>query len=114
MKVLRLFNRRLFPGVARASFFKGTAGSTQSKQWRIEWLYRYKQAKTSRITVLNIQKLYLYFVYFKLYVYFAYFKLYLYFAYFNYIFTLFTLNYMFTLFTLNCMFTLSGAARQAL
>ena len=36
----------------------------------IELLYRYKQAKTSRITVLNIRKLYLYFVYFKLYVYF--------------------------------------------
>ena len=36
-------------------------GFTQSKQWRIELLYRYKQAKTSRITVLNIRKLYLYF-----------------------------------------------------
>ena len=58
-----------FPGVARASFFKGTggllAGSTQSKQYRIELLYRYKRAKTSRITVLNIRKLYVYFVYFK-------------------------------------------------
>ena len=41
----------------------------------IELLYRYKQAKTSRITVLNIRKLYLYFVYFKLYLYFVYFKL---------------------------------------
>ena len=46
------------------------AGSTQSKQWQIELFCRYKRAKTSRITVLNIQKLYLYFVYFKLYVYF--------------------------------------------
>ena len=46
------------------------AGSTQSKQRRIELLYQYKRAKISRITVLNIQKLYLYFVYPKLYVYF--------------------------------------------
>ena len=52
------------------NFSKGLAGSTQSKQWRIELLYRYKRAKTSRITVLNIRKLYLYFVYFKLYAYF--------------------------------------------
>ena len=48
----------------RASFFKWTgglrAGSTQSKQWRIELIYRYKRAKTSRITVLNIKQLYLY------------------------------------------------------
>ena len=61
---------RDFPDVARASFFKGTgglmAGSTQSKRWRIELLYRYKRAKTSRITVLNIWKLYHYFAYFKL------------------------------------------------
>ena len=41
------------------------ADSTRSKQWRIELLCRYKQAKTSGITVLNIRKLYLYFVYFK-------------------------------------------------
>ena len=40
-----------------------------NKQLRIELLYRYKRATTSRITVLNIRKLYLYFVYFKLYVY---------------------------------------------
>ena len=33
-----------------------------SKQWRIELLYRYKQAKAIRITVLNIRQLYLYFV----------------------------------------------------
>ena len=45
-------------------------GPTQSKQWRIELFYWGKGAKTSRITVLNIRKLYLYFVYFKLYVYF--------------------------------------------
>ena len=45
-------------------------GSTQSKRWRIELLYRYKKAKTSGITMLNIRKLYLYFVYFKPYVYF--------------------------------------------
>ena len=32
-------------------------------------LYRYKRAKNSRITVLNIRKLYLHFVYFKLSVY---------------------------------------------
>ena len=31
-----------------------------SKQWRIELLYRYKQAKAIRITVLNIRQLYLY------------------------------------------------------
>ena len=53
-----------FPVVARSSFFKGNggllAGSTQSKQWRIELLYRYKRAKTSRITLLNIRKLYFY------------------------------------------------------
>ena len=47
------------------------------------------RAKTSRITVLNIWKLYLYFklyiyfVYFKLYIYFVYFKLYIYFVYFK-------------------------------
>ena len=67
------------PNVACATFFKGIAdwnadgllaGFTQSKQWRIKFFYRYKRAKTSRITVLNIRKLYLYFVYFKLYVYF--------------------------------------------
>ena len=46
------------------------AGSSRSRQWRIEFLYRYKRAKTSGITVLNIWKLYLYFVYFKLYLYF--------------------------------------------
>ena len=45
-------------------------GSTQGKQWRIELLYRYKLAKTSRLTVLNIRKLYLNFAYFKLHVYF--------------------------------------------
>ena len=44
------------------------AGSTQSKQLRIELLYRYKPAKTSRITMFNMQRLYLYFLYFKLYV----------------------------------------------
>ena len=37
---------------------------SQGKQWRIQLLYRYKRAKTSWITVLNIRKLYLYFVYF--------------------------------------------------
>ena len=46
------------------------SGSTQSKQWQIELLCRYKQTKTSRITVLNTQKLCHYFVYFKLYGYF--------------------------------------------
>ena len=55
------------PGVARASFFKGTgwilADSTQSKRWRIQLLYRYKRARTRR----------------------------------NSMFTLFTLNNMFTL-----------------
>ena len=61
-------------------FSKELLVSTQSKQWRTELLYRYKQAKTSRITVLNIQKLY---VYFKLYAYFVYFKLYLYFGHFK-------------------------------
>ena len=55
----------------RAHVFKEIRGlHSQSKQWRIELLYRYKRAKTNRITVLNIRKLYLYFVYIKLYVYF--------------------------------------------
>ena len=50
-----------FPNVACASFFKlGTGGLLA------ELLYRYKRAKTSRITVLNMRKLYLYFVYFML------------------------------------------------
>ena len=40
---------------------------SQSEQWRIQLFYRYKRGKTGRITVLNIRKLYLYFVYFKLY-----------------------------------------------
>ena len=57
------------------NFSKGLAGSTQSKQWRMEFFCRCKRANTRRITVLNIPKLYLYF----------------------------TLLY-FTLFTLNCMF----------
>ena len=35
-------------------FEKKLACSTQSKQFQIELLYRYKKAKTSRITVLNI------------------------------------------------------------
>ena len=39
-------------------------GLTQSKHCRIELFYRYK---TSRITVSNIRKLYLYFVYFILF-----------------------------------------------
>ena len=60
------------------------AGSTQSKQWRIELLYRYKRVKTSRKTVLNIRKLYLYFVYFKLYIYFVYFVYFVYIDYFVY------------------------------
>ena len=47
------------------------AGTTLSKQWLIELLYQYKQAKTCRMTVLNIRKLH--------------------------VFTLFTLNCMFTL-----------------
>ena len=53
-------------------FTKGTdlAGSNQNKQWWIEFLYRYKRAETSRMKVLNIRKLYLYFVYYKLYAYF--------------------------------------------
>ena len=36
------------------------AGSTQSKQWWIESLYRYKAANSHRIIVLNIGKLYKY------------------------------------------------------
>ena len=44
------------------------AGSSQSKQWRIELLYQYKQAKTMQHN--NSVKLYLYFSYFQLYVYF--------------------------------------------
>ena len=39
-------------------FLKELGGSTQSKQWRMKLL---KRAETSRITVLNIRKLYLYF-----------------------------------------------------
>ena len=53
-----------FSDDVHASFFK------LNNNGSIELLYSYKQAKTSRITVLNIRKLYLYFVYFKLYVYF--------------------------------------------
>ena len=51
-----------FPGVARASCFKGLLpGFTQSKQWRIELLYLYKRAKTSRIFYSGKhQELYLY------------------------------------------------------
>ena len=53
------------------NFSTGLAGWRRAplkrKQWRIELLYQYKRAKTSRITVLNIRKLYLYFAYFKLY-----------------------------------------------
>ena len=41
-------------GVARASCFKGLLpSSTQSKQWRIELLYWYKRAKTSRTFTLG-------------------------------------------------------------
>ena len=36
------------------------SNSTQSKQWRIELLHRYKRAKNSRIIMSNIRKLYLY------------------------------------------------------
>lgn len=39
-----------FSAVAHASSFKG---STQSKRWWIESIYRYKQAKASRMTVLK-------------------------------------------------------------
>ena len=58
-----------FPDVARASFFiiflHGLlAGSGQSKQRRVELLYRHKRAKTSRMTLLNI-------LYFKRCVYFV-------------------------------------------
>ena len=56
---------------------KKLESSTQSKQRRIALLYRYKRAKSNRIIVLNIRKLYVYFDYFKLYVYFDYFKLYI-------------------------------------
>ena len=62
---------------------KKLESSTQSKQRRIALLYRYKRAKSNRIIVLNIRKLYVYFDYFKLYVYFDYFKLYVYFDYFK-------------------------------
>ena len=76
------YNRRLTKCCARVILIfskpKGAGGSTESKQWRIELLYQYKRAKTRRITVVNIQKPYLYFIYFKLLVYFIYFKLYLY------------------------------------
>ena len=64
-------------------FTKKLESSTQSKQRRIALLYRYKRAKSNRIIVLNIRKLYVYFDYFKLYVYFDYFKLYVYFDYFK-------------------------------
>ena len=59
-------------GITDVSIVPGglSAGSTQSRQWRIELLCRYRRAKTSRITTLSIRKLYLYFVYFKQYVYF--------------------------------------------
>ena len=116
------------PYVARAWFFKEIggkmAGSNSSIKWRIELFYWYKQAKLSRITVLNMQKLYIYFfslnymftlncmlTLFTLNCMFTLFTLNYIFTLFtlNYMFTLFTLNYMFTLFTLNYMFTLGGA-----
>ena len=50
-----------FPGVARIIFQKDCGLYSKYIQWRIELLYRYKRAKSSRITVLNIRKLYLYF-----------------------------------------------------
>ena len=61
-------NRRFSRCCKNFHFSKQLAGFTQSKQWRIELLYRYERAKTSTITVLNVRKLYHYFVYFKLYV----------------------------------------------
>ena len=55
-----------FPAVLRIFFLKGqrfqcysdyvSSGLHSSKQRRIELLYRYKQAKPSKITGLNIQK----------------------------------------------------------
>ena len=39
-------------------FSNGLSSSTESKQWRIELLYRYKRVKTRRVTVLNVPKLY--------------------------------------------------------
>ena len=59
-------NRRISRCCARIIFQRGLtgglfAGSTQSKQCRIELLYRYKRAKTNKITVLNFRKIYLYF-----------------------------------------------------
>ena len=103
------------------------AGSAQSKQWWIELLHWYKRAKTSRITVVNTWKLYLYFVYFKLYVHFVYFKLYLYFVYFKvylyfvyfkvYLYFVYFKLYLyfvyFKLYLYFNMFTLGGA-RQSL
>ena len=86
-------NRRISRRCARIIFQRGLtgglfAGSTKSKQWRIELLYWNKRAKTNKITVLNIY-IYIYihththththihtivaivslFVYFKLYLY---------------------------------------------
>ena len=43
-------------------FSKKLAGSTQSKQLRIDLLYRYKRAKTGKITMLNIRYIQ-YFIY---------------------------------------------------
>ena len=40
---------------------KSVNAALQSRQWWIELFYRFKRAKTSRISVLNIRKLYLYF-----------------------------------------------------
>ena len=57
----RFGNRPVSSCYARIIFQGDLAGSTESKQLPIELLYWYKwPAKTSRITVLNIWKLYLY------------------------------------------------------
>ena len=40
------------------NFLNELEGSTQSNQWRIELLCRYKRAKTTKITVLSIRKLF--------------------------------------------------------
>ena len=109
----------------KTSFYKGDNRFTvsdlaQRKQWR-KWLfYGLKRAKTSKITVLNIWKLYLHFIYIKQDVYFNYtftlnctFTLKCTFTLnctctLNSMFTLFTLSCILPLFTLNCMFTLNS------
>ena len=52
-KVNSCWNKRVFRCCAGIVSQRGLAGFTQSIQWRIELLYRYKKAKTSELNVDN-------------------------------------------------------------